>query len=123
MPAVAARRATDIPHKRRQRLEAIAEMLDDRFRVPGTNLRFGLDGVIGLVPGIGDTVTTAIGSYIVAEAWRAGVPRRHLARMGANLAIDWAVGLVPLVGDLLDFGFKANRRNVRLLLDTTRPAD
>jgi len=98
-----------------QRLEWLAYWLDDRFAVPGTRFRVGLDGLVGLVPGIGDLATNSLTAYIVYQAWRLGVPRRVLLRMLANLGIDTAVGIVPLVGDLLDIGFKANRRNIRLL--------
>ena len=98
-----------------QRLEWLAYWLDDRFRLPGTRFRVGLDGIIGLLPGIGDVATNAITAYIVYEAWRLGVPRRVLLRMLTNLGVDAAVGIVPLIGDVLDIGFKANRRNVHLL--------
>jgi hypothetical protein len=97
------------------RLERLAYWLDDRFRVPGTGFRVGLDGLVGLVPGVGDLVTNALTAYIVYQAWRLGIPRRVLLRMLANLGIDTLVGIVPVAGDLLDLGFKANRRNVRLL--------
>lgn len=103
-----------------KRIESLSRWLDSRFRLPGTNLRFGLDGVIGLVPGIGDTATTALGSYIILEAWRADMPKGTLARMGINLGLDWLVGTIPLIGDLLDFGFKANKRNADLLLKHLR---
>ena len=83
--------------------------------MPGTRFRFGLDGIVGLIPGIGDAVTSTLTAYIIYEAWRLGVPAAMLLRMAANLGIDSLVGVVPLVGDLLDFGFKANRRNLRLL--------
>jgi Domain of unknown function (DUF4112) len=98
-----------------ERLERLAYWLDDRFRVPGTGFRIGLDGLVGLVPGVGDVVTNALTAYIVYQAWRLGIPRRVLLRMLANLGIDTLVGIVPVAGDLLDLGFKANRRNVRLL--------
>ena len=103
-----------------ERLQYLAELLDDRFSLPGTNFRFGLDGLIGLVPGIGDTVMSGVGCYVVAEAWRLGCRKRTIARMLGNLGVDWLVGLVPVVGDLLDFGFKANRRNLQLALDELR---
>jgi hypothetical protein len=109
-----------------KRLERLAYWLDDRFSVPGTRYRVGLDGVVGLVPGIGDLATNSLTAYIIYEAWRLGVPRPVLLRMLANLGVDTAVGIVPLVGDLLDIGFKANRRNVELLrnhLRTHQPAD
>jgi Domain of unknown function (DUF4112) len=98
-----------------QRIERLAYWLDERYRLPGTRFRFGLDGIIGLVPGIGDAATSALSGYIVYEAWRLGAPHRVLARMLANLGFDALVGLVPVVGDLLDVGYKANRRNLRLL--------
>ncbi len=106
------------------RLSNLAYMLDDRFRVPGTNIRFGLDGVVGLVPGIGDIATAAISGYIVLEARRLGIPKRLLMKMVSNIAIDAAVGIIPIVGDFADIHWKANRKNVRLLLEhakSTRP--
>ena len=93
----------------------LADWLDARFRIPGTNWRFGLDGLIGLAPGIGDTLTTLASLYLVAEAWRLGVGKRTLARMIANVAIDSVIGAVPVAGDLFDFVWKANRRNIALL--------
>lgn len=98
-----------------EKLEDLANLLDSRFSIPGTNIRFGLDGLLGLVPGIGDTVTAVLSFYIVARAQRFGVPRGLLLRMGGNVVFDWVVGSVPLLGDLFDLGFKANLRNVDLL--------
>jgi hypothetical protein len=98
-----------------RRVEQLAYWLDDRYRLPGTRLRVGLDGIIGLIPGVGDAVTNALTAYIIYEAWRLGIPTSTLARMIANLGVDTVVGIMPVVGDLLDFGFKANRRNLRLL--------
>jgi hypothetical protein len=100
-----------------ERLQRLAHLLDDRFRIPGTRYRVGLDGLIGLVPGIGDAVTTLLALYIVLEARRHGVPLRKLGRMGLNVGVDALVGAVPLVGDLFDVAWKANRRNLGLLLD------
>ena len=100
-----------------QRVARLAYWLDDRFRIPGTRRRIGIDGLLGFVPGIGDTATALIASYIVLEAARLGVPKAVLARMVANVGIDYVVGLVPLVGDLADLGWKANRRNARMLRD------
>ncbi|HET9904819.1 MAG TPA: DUF4112 domain-containing protein [Xanthobacteraceae bacterium] len=100
----------------RRRFARLAHLLDDRFRVPGTSWRFGLDGLLGLVPGIGDAATTALGAYIILEAWRRDAPKATLGRMIANTGIDFAIGAIPIVGDLFDFGWKANRRNVELLL-------
>lgn len=102
-------------HRRAARLDRIAGLLDDRYSIPGTKVRFGWDSIIGLVPVVGDTATSVIAAYIVIEAHRLGVPRWMIARMAGNVAIDLATGAVPIVGDLLDLGFKANRRNIRML--------
>jgi hypothetical protein len=105
-------------HSRRERIERLdrlATLLDTAFVIPGTNIRFGADALIGLAPGIGDSVTTALAAYIVYEAHRLGVPRRVLIRMIGNVAIDGIVGAVPVYGDLFDVAFRANRRNVRIL--------
>lgn len=102
-----------------RRLEALAKLaywLDDRFRIPGTGIRMGLDGLIGFVPVVGDTVTLALSGWIVAEAWRLGMPRREVAIMVGIVGVDYVVGLVPLLGDVLDIGFKANRRNIARIL-------
>ncbi len=99
-----------------RRLERIARLLDSEFRLPGTRFRFGLDGLIGLVPGIGDAAGFAISSYIVLEAWRLGAPAPILMRMIANLVVDGAVGSIPVAGDLFDLAWKANKRNLNLLL-------
>ena len=97
------------------RLEAIGNLLDTAFIVPGTNVRYGIDGLIGLVPVFGDIITTAIALWVVREARALGAPRHLVARMLANVAIDGAVGAVPLVGDAFDVAFKANVRNIRML--------
>jgi hypothetical protein len=98
-----------------RRIETLAYWLDDRYRVPGTGFRVGLDGIVGLIPGVGDVVTNGLTAYVIYLAWRLGIPATTLARMLANLGIDTVVGIVPLAGDLFDLGFKANRRNLRLL--------
>ena len=97
------------------RIEALARLLDNALTIPGTNIRFGADAIIGLVPGIGDTITTALSAYIVYEAHRLGAPRRLVARMIGNVAIDGLVGAVQLAGDVFDVVWRANRRNMRLL--------
>jgi uncharacterized protein DUF4112 len=99
------------------RIDALATLLDTAFIVPGTNVRFGFDALIGLVPGIGDAVTTAMSLYIVHEARQLGVPRYLLLRMLGNVALDGIVGAVPVLGDAFDVMWRANRRNVRLLQD------
>jgi hypothetical protein len=102
-------------HARIERLEWLANMLDTAVVIPGTNIRFGADAVIGLMPGIGDVVTTLVSLFIVREAYQLGAPRSLITRMLANVAVDGIVGAVPLVGDAFDVLWRANRRNVRLL--------
>lgn len=97
------------------RLRRLGYLLDNSIPVPGTGFRFGLDSVIGLVPGVGDLVGGALSLYIVLEAARLGVPRSLLVRMGYNVAVDALVGSVPLLGDLFDAGYKANLRNLALV--------
>ena len=94
----------------------LARVMDDAVTVPGTRIGLGLDALIGLVPGIGDAVGSALSSVIVRDAVRARVPMVVLARMGLNLVVDALLGLVPGLGDLLDVAHRANRKNLRLLL-------
>lgn len=96
-------------------LEFLASILDDRFTVPGTNLRFGVDAIIGLVPGVGDAISATLGSYLIWRAHKMGASKLTLLRMAGNTALDTVVGAVPFIGDLLDFGFKSNRRNLEIL--------
>jgi hypothetical protein len=98
------------------RIEWLSTLLDTALVIPGTSIRFGLDALIGLVPGIGDIVSTALSLYIVGEARAIGAPRLLVARMLANVALDGVVGAVPVAGDLFDVAFRANRRTVALLL-------
>ena len=97
------------------RLEALAKLLDVAFILPGTNIRYGIDGLIGLIPVIGDIITTAILLWLVREARALGAPWYLTARMLGNVAVDGVVGIVPFVGDAFDVMFRANMRNVRLL--------
>jgi len=97
------------------RLDALAALLDTAFIIPGTNIRFGLDALIGLVPGIGDAITTAISLFIVHEAHQLGAPKHVIVRMLGNVALDGMVGAVPLLGDAFDVMWRANVRNMRLL--------
>jgi len=99
------------------RLDALATLLDTAFILPGINLRFGLDAIIGLVPGIGDLVTTAMALYIVHEARQLGAPGHVIARMLGNVAFDGIIGAVPVLGDAFDVVWRSNRRNMRLLQD------
>ena len=101
--------------QRLARLEALAKLLDVAFIVPGTNIRYGIDGLIGLIPVVGDIITTAISLWLVREARVLGAPWHVTARMLANVAVDGVVGIVPLAGDAFDVMFRANVRNVRLL--------
>lgn len=103
--------------ERIERLDALATLLDAAFIVPGTQIRFGLDALIGLVPGIGDAITSLISLYIVREARELGASPLLIARMLGNVAIDGVVGAVPLLGDVFDVAWRANRRNVKLLRD------
>ena len=98
-----------------EQLNRLAKTLDSRFILPGTSIRFGLDTVIGLIPGIGDTLVAAPSIWIIWCGHRMGIGKRHIARMVANSAADYVIGLVPVIGDLFDVGFKANLRNVAIL--------
>lgn len=90
-------------------------LLDERVRVPGTSVRFGLDPLLGLIPYGGETVATLFGALILAEAGKKGLPLATLVRMGGNMILNAAVGAIPLAGDLFSFWFKSNTRNYRLL--------
>jgi hypothetical protein len=98
-----------------QALEALAWVLDSSIPVPGTRFRIGLDGLLGLVPVVGDLLGTLLSAYILVQAARMGVPRVTLLRMGFNVTLEAVVGMVPVAGDLFDFAWKANQRNVELL--------
>jgi hypothetical protein len=99
------------------RITMLTKLLDSAFVIPGTNRRIGLDAVIGLVPGIGDAISTALASYIIWEARQLGLPKWKIARMVGNVAVDTALGAVPLAGDVFDVFFKANERNLRIIHD------
>lgn len=96
-------------------IEKLADWLDTKFVLPGTNWRFGYDSIIGLVPGIGDAVTTLLSAYIIVRARELGAPLHLQAAMVGNLALDTILGAVPLIGDAFDFAFRSNAKNVRLL--------
>lgn len=113
------------PHSIRQRVEMMEKLLERSFVIPGINRPVGLDAVAGLVPVIGDFVTAAMGAYIVWEARNLGLPKWKLARMAGNVLFDSAVGAVPLAGDLFDFLFRSNSRNLKIIrkhLDKHHPA-
>jgi hypothetical protein len=103
------------PRAVRQRLEAMELLLERAFVVPGTNYRVGLDAVVGLVPVVGDLITTAMGAWLVWEARNLGMSKFHLMRMGGNVGLDALIGAIPLVGDAFDFVFRSNTRNIRIL--------
>ncbi|MDY6827820.1 MAG: DUF4112 domain-containing protein [Pseudomonadota bacterium] len=98
-----------------ERLRRLARTLDSSFQLPGTRFRFGLDSLIGLVPGVGDGASFAVSLYFIGTAHRLGVRKRTLVRMLWNLGVDFVVGAIPLIGDLFDFGWKANLRNMELI--------
>lgn len=97
------------------RLRIIARMFDEAVRVPGTKISFGWDAVLGLIPVVGDAATTMVSSYFLWEAYRLGASRWTLTKMVGNVLTDFVVGTVPLVGDLVDVAWRANRRNMKLL--------
>ena len=99
----------------RQRVEAMEMLLERSFRIPGVNYPIGLDAIVGLVPVLGDFVTTVMGAYMVWEARNLGMPKWKLWRMAGNVGIDTLLGLVPLVGDAADFVFRSNTRNLRII--------
>ncbi len=98
-----------------QSLERLSWLMDDLFRVPGLGWRFGLDAVVGLIPGFGDTATTLVSFYILAAGVRYRVPKITMLRMGLNIGIDYLLGSLPVVGDLFDAWWKSNQMNVELL--------
>ena len=100
---------------RAARVRALARALDSAVRVPGTNIRFGFDAVLGLVPGVGDAAGAVVSAYVIIAAARLGAPAPVLTRMLINTGVDALAGAVPLLGDLFDLGWRANTRNVALL--------
>ncbi|WP_219999921.1 DUF4112 domain-containing protein [Halomonas sp. LBP4] len=123
----AAMSPADAPQRRptdaRTRVHRLARLMDSSVRLPG-GFRVGVDGLIGLVPGVGDLAAAGVSFYIVAQAAHAGVPAKVLARMVLNVALDAVVGAIPVLGDVFDVAFKANLRNARLMdayLDRSAP--
>jgi NAD/NADP transhydrogenase beta subunit len=100
---------------RDENLDLLSRLLDSWFRIPGTSIRFGLDGIIGLVPGIGDILAGLASCIIILAAWARGAAYVTIARMLVNLALDVIIGTVPFFGDAFDIAWKANRRNYALL--------
>jgi hypothetical protein len=100
---------------RLKRIRLLSRVLDAQWSIPGTRYRVGLDGLVGLIPGVGDAAGALLSTYILYEAMRLGAPRTVLLRMAANIGIETVVGAIPVVGDLFDVAWKANMKNVALL--------
>jgi len=98
-----------------QHIENLATLMDSQFKLPGTGINLGLDSIVGLIPGIGDTASLGISGYIFMQAARLKPPKRKMARMGFNIFLDWLIGLIPIIGDIFDVGWKANNRNAKLM--------
>ncbi len=108
----------------RRRVEAMETLLERAFPLPGTSRRIGLDSIVGLVPVLGDVVTAAMGAWLVWEARNLGMSKFHIARMTGNVAFDTVIGFVPFLGDAVDFLFRSNTRNLRIVkrwLDKNHP--
>lgn len=99
------------------RLDALSRLFDTAFIIPGTRVRFGIEALLRLIPGIGDAAASALSCYLLYEAYRLGVPPRIFVRMLVNVGVEGLVGAVPVAGDAFDVAFRANRRNLRLLRD------
>ena len=103
------------PASVRARVVMLERLLERSFTIPGVNMPVGLDAIVGLVPVLGDVVTTAMGAYVVWEARNLGLPKWKLARMGANVLLDTAIGAIPVVGDAADLLFRSNSKNLKIL--------
>jgi Domain of unknown function (DUF4112) len=98
-----------------RRLDKLSQLLDNAFAIPGTRFRIGLDGIMGLIPGIGDAAGAVLSIYVIVQATRLGLPVSALLRMVGNVALETVVGAVPIVGDIFDIVWKANTKNMALL--------
>ena len=103
------------PQAVRQRVEALEQLLERSFHIPGTKVPIGLDSIVGLVPVLGDIVTAAMGAYMVWEARNLGMSKFQLIRMAANVGVDTALGAIPLAGDVFDFIWRSNSKNLRII--------
>jgi len=104
-------------------LDNLAHYLDGLFRIPGTGWRFGLDSLIGLIPNVGDTLTSFASFYILVAGVRYGVPKITLLRMAFNIGLDYVVGIIPFIGDAFDFVWKANKQNMDLIRERATGKD
>jgi len=103
------------PASVRRRIEGLEQLLERSFVIPGINRPVGLDAVAGLIPVVGDVITAAMGAYLVWEASNLGLPKWKLWRMAGNVAFDSAVGAIPVAGDVFDFVFRSNSRNLKIV--------
>ena len=101
-------------HAAERRIGRVTHALDELIAVPGTPIKVGLDPVVGLIPIVGDAVAGIVGVWVIGEAARFGIPRVVLGRMAVNLLVDLAIGAIPLLGDIFDFAFRSNSRNLDL---------
>lgn len=113
LPSMTATQAKT-PHNLKH-LDLLAKLLDAQFRIPGTNIRFGMDAILGLFPGVGDMISLAISSFMVSSLAKNGASGMLLTRMVLNIAVDAIIGSIPILGDIFDIGFKANQRNMKLM--------
>jgi len=97
------------------RVETLAALMDDAFRIPGTSIRLGWDSIIGLIPGIGDVVSLGSNAYLIWESRRLGIRKRAYVKMLGNAAVDFCIGLVPVAGDVLDVFWRSHRRNIKVI--------
>ncbi len=104
------------PHEDRvAQLELLATVMDDMIQIPGTNIRLGMDSVLGLLPGVGDAIALAANAYLIYQAKQMGVRKRAFAKMGLVALVDATVGVIPIVGDVFDVYWKSNRRSLKIL--------
>ncbi len=109
----------EIKEEKLIRLKRLSERLDDTFTIPGTKYKIGIEALIGAVPIIGDLIGGILASYIMYSGMKMGAPPRIITRMAVNIAIDFAIGSIPIIGDLFDLVWKANKKNVELIEETT----
>lgn len=110
-----ANRNVIVPHPALKNMDRLSRLMDSQFKFPGTNFRFGLDGLLGLIPGAGDLSTLAVSAYMISVMAKNGASGYVIARMVLNVVIDSLLGAIPFIGDLFDFVFKANNKNMKLM--------